>query len=97
MELHLPGYNFCGLNTRLAERLKRGDQPKNRVDAICLQHDLDYHSATTSVDYERADLRMLHSLDTLENLTCCERLGRWICSLSIRAKVWLRRVCCSVK
>ena len=42
IELHLPGYRFCGPGSKLQMRLKRGDQPKNQLDAFCLQHDLAY-------------------------------------------------------
>jgi len=39
VELHIPGYRFCGPGTRLRERLARGDSPINPLDAACLEHD----------------------------------------------------------
>ena len=41
-EWHLPGHNFTGPGTRLKERLERGDEPVNRVDALSLHHDIRY-------------------------------------------------------
>jgi hypothetical protein len=41
-ELHLPGYNFCGANTKLRERLQRGDVGVNPLDDACLKHDIFY-------------------------------------------------------
>jgi len=42
VELHIPGYRFYGPGTRLRERLARGDQPINPLDAACLEHDKIY-------------------------------------------------------
>ena len=47
-ELHLRNiftgerYNFCGPGTKLDERLARGDQPINELDAACMKHDIHY-------------------------------------------------------
>ena len=41
-ELHIPTYNYLGPGTRLEERLKRGDRPKNPLDEAALEHDLFY-------------------------------------------------------
>ena len=46
-ELHLPGYSFCGPGTNLDKRLDEADnpkpwsKPKNRVDEVCMKHDID--------------------------------------------------------
>ena len=42
IELHIPGYQFCGPGTKLAERIKRGDIGINRLDAACKEHDIAY-------------------------------------------------------
>ena len=39
IELHLPGYQYCGPGTRLDQRLARGDPGLNPLDAACKQHD----------------------------------------------------------
>lgn len=43
-EWHFPGHNFTGPGTRLGERLERGDEPVNRVDALSLHHDIRYQT-----------------------------------------------------
>lgn len=42
VELHAPGYKFCGPGTRLKERLARGDKPINKLDEYCRDHDIAY-------------------------------------------------------
>lgn len=41
-EMHLPGYQYCGPGTKLAERVKRGDPGINPLDAACKEHDIAY-------------------------------------------------------
>ena len=41
-ELHIPGYQFCGPGTKLAERLSRGDSGINPLDSACKEHDIVY-------------------------------------------------------
>lgn len=40
VEFHIPCYNYAGPGTRLQKRLKRGDKPVNRLDAIAMHHDI---------------------------------------------------------
>ena len=42
VELHLPGYRFCGPGTRLEERLARGERGINELDEACREHDIAY-------------------------------------------------------
>jgi hypothetical protein len=41
-ELHIPGYQFCGPNTKLEERLQRGEKGINGLDSACKDHDIAY-------------------------------------------------------
>lgn len=41
-EIHIPGYQFCGPNTRVLERLNKGQRGINKLDEACLRHDLSY-------------------------------------------------------
>ena len=41
-EIHIPSYSYLGPGTRVEERLKRGDKPKNLLDEAALHHDLFY-------------------------------------------------------
>lgn len=42
IELHIPGYQYCGPGTKLKERLARGDMGINPLDAACKEHDIAY-------------------------------------------------------
>ena len=42
IELHIPGYQFCGPGTHLKKRLARGDRGINPLDAACREHDIAY-------------------------------------------------------
>lgn len=42
VELHIPKYQFCGPETRLEERLARGDRGINFLDSACREHDIAY-------------------------------------------------------
>lgn len=42
VELHIPGYNYCGPGTKLAKRLERGDRGINPLDEACREHDIAY-------------------------------------------------------
>jgi hypothetical protein len=42
VELHLPGYRFCGPGTNLKERLARGERGINELDEACREHDIAY-------------------------------------------------------
>ncbi|XP_075211182.1 uncharacterized protein LOC142325855 [Lycorma delicatula] len=52
IELHIPGYQYCGPGTNLKKRLKRGDPGVNKLDAACKEHDIAY--ATYSDNERRA-------------------------------------------
>ena len=42
VELHLPGYQYCGPGTKLSKRLARGDPGINNLDRACREHDIAY-------------------------------------------------------
>ncbi|KYN01706.1 hypothetical protein ALC62_07535 [Cyphomyrmex costatus] len=42
IELHIPGYQFCGPGTRLVKRLATGDRGINPLDVACRKHDIAY-------------------------------------------------------
>lgn len=42
IELHIPGYQYCGPGTKLSERLARGDPGINPLDSACKDHDIAY-------------------------------------------------------
>ena len=40
-EKHMPGMNFCGPGTNVTRRQREGVQPMDKLDALCLKHDID--------------------------------------------------------
>ena len=55
IELHLPGYQYCGPGTNLNKRLKRGDPGINELDKACKEHDIKYSKFKTTTDRHIAD------------------------------------------
>lgn len=55
VELHLPGYQYCGPGTKLQERLARGDSGINSLDQACKEHDISYSKHKDTADRHIAD------------------------------------------
>lgn len=55
IELHIPGYQFCGPGTRLHKRLARGDKGVNPLDEACREHDISYSKNINIEDRHKAD------------------------------------------
>ena len=55
VELHLPGYQYCGPGTKLSQRLQRGDPGINKLDAACKKHDIAYSQYSDSINRAKAD------------------------------------------
>lgn len=58
IELHIPGYQFCGPGTHLKKRLERGDQGINALDKACKKHDIAY-SASSNLEHRNASDKVL--------------------------------------
>ena len=58
-ESHLPGYQYCGLGTKLAKRLARGDPEINPLDTACKEHDIAYSKTRENVEARNVDDRIL--------------------------------------
>lgn len=55
VELHIPGYQYCGPGTKLEKRLKRGDTGINGLDSACREHDIVYSKHKSGIERYRAD------------------------------------------
>lgn len=55
VEFHLPGYSFCGPNTRVKARLARGETGINKLDEACKDHDIAYSTLKNSESRREAD------------------------------------------
>ena len=58
LELHVPGYSYCGPGTKLKERLARNDKPKNKLDSYCREHDIFYENNPDTASRNKADMRL---------------------------------------
>ena len=92
-ELHLPGYSFCGPGTNLDKRLDEADNPNpwskpiNRVDEVCMRHDIDYGNTTTLEEKHNANSEMLYNLSLIQNPTLREKVDRFIVKKMISMKL----------
>lgn len=55
IELHLPGYQYCGPGTKLKSRLASGDPGINSLDQACKEHDISYSRFKNTSDRHIAD------------------------------------------
>lgn len=80
IELHLPGYQYCGPGTKLEERLKRGDPGINPLDAACKLHDIAYE--------KEKNLKERHIADNQLAQRAWERVKAPDSSLKEKASAW---------
>ena len=59
VQLHIPGYQYCGPRTKLKERLARGDPGINPLDAACKEHDIAYSKNRDNLNTRHAADRVL--------------------------------------
>ena len=97
-EFHIPGYNYAGPGTDLSKRLDKNDkplpgfEPVNALDAVALQHDLNYREAGNDMAKQRAaDDLMVKQINELptNNVSWKERAMRWAAKKIIATKVKL--------
>lgn len=89
VELHLPGYQYCGPGTKLRKRLLRGDRGINKLDNACMHHDIAYINKDLNVRH-KADLDLmnmaksrLHSKDASKR----EKMDSWLVKNIMKAKL----------
>ena len=90
IELHIPGYNFCGPNTKLKERLARGDVGINKLDEACKLHDIAYSNLKGLQEEHEADARLATAAEARINAkdsTWGERAAAWLVSKAMKAKI----------
>lgn len=59
IELHLPGYQYCGPGTKLDKRIARGDRGINGLDEACKEHDIAYSQYQDKTDRHKADTELI--------------------------------------
>ena len=80
IELHLPGYQFCGPGTKLQKRLQRGDIGINALDAACREHDIAYSQSK--------DINTRHQADNVLLEKAWQRVKSKDSDLKERANAW---------
>jgi hypothetical protein len=81
IELHLPGYQYCGPGTKLAKRLARGDPGINPLDAACKEHDIAYSK-------ERENLEARNAADKVLTERAWQRVFAKDANLGEKAAAW---------
>lgn len=81
IELHIPGYQYCGPGTRLKERLARGDPGINPLDKACKEHDISY-----SV---HKDVRERHKADKVLEERAWERVKAKNADFGEKTAAWM--------
>lgn len=81
VELHVPGYQYCGPGTKLQKRLARGDLGVNPLDAACKQHDIAYSK-------NRDNLSARHEADKILAERAWQRVLAKDASVGEKATAW---------
>lgn len=91
-EMHLPGMNFAGPGTNLAERLTSTDaykgwsKPVDRVDNAAYHHDLAYAHFPDTATRNIADRLMLEEMNAIKDPSMREKVERAIITPIINTK-----------
>lgn len=89
LELHIPGYSFCGPGTKLEKRLSRGDQGINPLDSYCKEHDIAYSQNKSLKERHKAD-RVLEEAAwnrfKTKDTPFGEKVAAWAVTTTMKAK-----------
>lgn len=95
VEMHIPGYQYCGPGTNLKKRLARGDPGINPLDAACKQHDIMYDKYNSGKERYEAD-KMLASKAwervKARNASLSERSAALSVAAAMKAKMGLSKL-----
>lgn len=100
VELHFPGYQFCGPGTKLQKRLKRGDTGVNELDKACKEHDIAYGIYRGGIGRLLADKKLARAAwdrVTSKDATLGERISALATTAAMRGKMNLTRFGGSLK
>ncbi|KAK4883175.1 hypothetical protein RN001_006494 [Aquatica leii] len=87
VELHIPGYNFCGPGTKLTKRLARGHRGINKLDEACKEHDIAYNNYKNIESRHKADVLNLQKKNFLNAKDALSTAITAVKSLKGRKKV----------
>lgn len=89
VELHIPGYNFCGPGTKLKKRLARGDKGINPLDEACKLHDIAYSKFSDSGKRQQADKELTERAwqrFKSSDASLAEKAAAWTVTTAMKAK-----------
>lgn len=89
VELHLPGYQFCGPGTKLHKRLLRGDRGINPLDTACMHHDIAYVNKDINARH-KADLELINMAKKRlksKDASTREKIDSWLVKNIMKAKL----------
>lgn len=89
VELHLPGYNYCGPGTKLSKRLARGDKGINGLDEACKSHDIAYSRYKDSERRRQADKELAERAwqrFKASDSSVGEKASAWAVTTAMKAK-----------
>ena len=86
-ELHLPGYNHCGRFTKLDKRLARGDEPVNKLDAGCKQHDIFYRDHEDTKERHVADKELAGIASERMHVSDGEKINSALVKAAMNSKI----------
>ena len=89
VELHLPGYRFCGPGTKLKERLARGEHGINSLDELARSHDIAYEKSNSLSDRHKADKileEQAWNVFKSRNTGIKEKAASWLVTTAMKAK-----------
>lgn len=89
IELHLPGYQYCGPGTKLEKRLARGDSGINRLDRACKEHDIAYSQHKDIENRREADRLLAEKawqIAKSPDSSLRERTSAWLVTNAMKGK-----------
>lgn len=89
VELHLPGYQYCGPGTKLQKRLLRGDRGINKLDNACMHHDIAYNNKDLTVRH-KADVDLMNMAKSRlcsKDASRREKIDSWLVKNIMKAKL----------
>lgn len=95
LEMHLPGYQYCGPGTKVQKRVERGDNGINPLDAACKTHDVIYDKCKKTKERIKADKELLKaSLKRIksDDASLGERVAAVGVSAAMKAKISLPKI-----
>lgn len=89
VELHLPGYQYCGPGTKLQKRIARGDPGINQLDAACKEHDIAYSKHKDLEERHKADFILENkawSRVKSKDASVGEKTAAWVVTNAMKSK-----------